>query len=161
MEINTKIDSSFDSLNVYHEEYSWIPNQNQIRPTEMIINFKKILMDKIYKEYNSTRDYILLNMFHNDGFRSGGKLVAKESLIKLNHFEVCRFRYQIDPKAFHYIMWYTCSKDELTDEEITKDIKNSISAFIKSDKFSFVWYENPKMTIEDIYHVQVFWVKDI
>ena len=58
-------------------------------------------------------------------------------------------------------MWYTCSKDELTDEEITKDIKNSISSFLKSDKFSFVWYENPKMTIEDIYHVQVFWVKDI
>ena len=58
-------------------------------------------------------------------------------------------------------MWYTCSKDELTDEEITKDIKNSISAFIKSDKFSFVWYENPKMTIEDIYHVQVFWIKHI
>ena len=161
MEINTKIDSSFDSLNAYHEIYPWIPNENQIRPTEMIITFKKILMDKIHKEYNSTRDYILLNMFNYDGFRSNGKIVAKESLIKLNHFEVCRFRYQIDPRAFHYIMWYNCSKDDLTDKEITRDIKNSISALLKSDKFSFVWYENPKMTIEDIYHVQVFWIKDI
>ena len=31
---------------------------------------------------------------------------------------------------------------------------------IKSDNYSFIWYENPKMTIEDIYHVQVFWIKN-
>ena len=160
MEINTKINSSFDSLNAYHEIYPWIPNQEQIRPTEMIIAFKNILMDKIKKEYNSTRDYILMNIFHNDGFRVNVKLVAKESIIKLNNFEVCRFRYQIDPSSFHYIMWYTCSKEELSDGEITKDINNSITSFLKSDNFSFVWYENPKMTINDIYHVQVFWIKN-
>ena len=161
MEINKKIDASLESLNAYNEIYPWIPNDKQIRPTDMIITFKKILMEKIKKEYNSSRDYILMNMFHTDGFRSNGKIISKEPLIKLNHFEVCRFRYQIDPKAFHYIMWYTCPKDELTDDEITKDIKNSISSYILSDNFSFIWYENPKMTIDDIYHVQVFWVKDI
>ena len=82
MEINTKINSSLDSLNAYHELYKWIPNEFQIRPTEMIITFKNILMDKINKEYNSTRDYILMNMFNTEGFRSNGKLVSKEQLRK-------------------------------------------------------------------------------
>ena len=160
MEINTKINSSLNSLNEYHELYPWIPNEFQIRPTEMIITFKNILMDKINKEYNSTRDYILMNMFNTEGFRSNGKLVSKEPIDKLNKFEVCRFRYQIDSSAFHYIMWYTCNPEFLTQEEITKDIKNSIYNIINSDNYSFVWYENPKMTIHDIYHVQVFWIKN-
>ena len=37
MEINTKIDASLASLNAYNEIYKWIPNQEQIRPTEIII----------------------------------------------------------------------------------------------------------------------------
>ena len=45
MEINTKINSSFDSLNEYNKVYPWIPNENQIRPTELIIKFKKILFE--------------------------------------------------------------------------------------------------------------------
>ena len=159
MEINKKIGSDLQTLNEYNKIYSWIPNEKQIRPTEMIISFKKILLDKMNKDYNSSRDYILMNMFKTEGFRTNGKIVAKEPLDKLNHFEVCRFRYQIDPKAFHYIMWYTCTKEELSEEEITKDIKNNIYAFIKTDNFSFIWYENPKMSIEDIYHVQVFWIR--
>ena len=56
-------------------------------------------------------------------------------------------------------MWYTCAKEELSEEEITRDIKNNIYAFIKTDEFSFIWYENPKMSIEDMYYVQVFWIK--
>ena len=159
MEINNRIKSDFETLNEYNQKYSWIPNENQIRPTEMIITFKNIMMEKIKKDYNSTRDYILINMFNCESFRNNGKILSKEPLEIFNHFEVCRFRYQIDPKAFHYIMWYTCSKEELNDKKITNDIKNSIYAFIKTEEFSFIWYENPKMTIEDIYHVQVFWIK--
>jgi len=159
MEINNKIESDFESLNAYNKEYSWIPNEYQIRPTEMLINMKKILMDKIKKDYFTTRDYILVNLFNNRVEKFNEKLKAKENNEKLNKFEVCKFRYQIDPKSFHYIMWYTCDKGSLTDEEINNDIKNSIYNLIKSDNFSFIWYENPKMTINDIYHVQVFWIR--
>jgi hypothetical protein len=159
MRINSKINSDFKTLNQYNKIYPWIPNETQIRPTEIIITLKKMLMDKISLEYNSTRDYILINVFHNDGFNTNGKLIAKNSIEKLNKFEVCRFRYELDPSTFHYIMWYTSIKKDLIDEEITRDIKNNIYSFLKKDDFSFVWYENPKMTIKDIYHVHVFWVK--
>ena len=63
MEINTKIHNSLESLNAYNKIYPWIPNENQIRPTDMILTFKNILMNKINREYNSTRDYILMNLF--------------------------------------------------------------------------------------------------
>ena len=66
----------------------------------------------------------------------------------------------VNDSTFHYIMWYTCDVESLSEEEITKDIKNNIYNIINSDDYSFVWYENPKMTIKDIYHVQVFWIKN-
>jgi hypothetical protein len=33
------------------------------------------------------------------------------------------------------------------------------SARCQQQRFRFVWYENPKMTVPDVYHVQVFWCK--
>ena len=117
MEINNQIDSDLQTLKKYNEIYPWIPNENQIRPTKMIITFKNMLMEKIKREYNSTRDYILMNMFQMESYRNNGKITAKEPLEIFNHFEVCRFRYQIDPTAFHYIMWYTCSKDKLNSKK--------------------------------------------
>jgi len=159
MEINTKINASLESLNAYNEIYPWIPNEYQIRPTDMIRFIKNNLMGNIFNEFHSTRDYILVTLLNMNAERIDKKIKVIENYDKLNKFEVCRFRYQIDSSAFHYIMWYNCSKDDLTDEEITKDINNGIYNIIKSDNYSFVWYENPKMTINDVFHVQVFWVK--
>ena len=159
MDIKINIDPSVHTLNKLNEMYPWIPNEDQIRPTKIMNMLKENLMNNIKNDYKSTRDYILINLFNTEKEIINDKLVAKEPLVKLNHFDVCRFRYQIEPNTFHYIMWYTCSKNELTDEEITKNVEESIYNVIKTDKFNFVWYENPKMTINDIYHVQVFWIK--
>ena len=40
----------------------------------MLINMKKILMDKIEKEYLSSCDYILIHLFNMDVERINGKL---------------------------------------------------------------------------------------
>lgn len=160
MEINTEINSSLDSLNKYNKIYPWIPNEHQIRPSELIVKFKKNLFDKILNEYKSSRDYILINLFNYKIKKENNKLIAIESRETFHKFEVCCFRYQIHPSAFHYIMWYTCPKEDLTIQKITNDIKSEIYNIIKSDNFKFVYYENPKMTISDIYHVQVFWIKE-
>lgn len=161
MELNMRIHPNYEVLNAYNELYSWIPNGNQIRPTGMNILMKERLIDKINKEYISTRDYILIEIFNykfNKNKENKYKVI-NDNNIKLYKFQVCLFKYGINPKTFHYQMWYTCDKSELIDKEINKDIYNSIYNIIKSDKFKFVWYENPKMSIEDIYHVQVFWIK--
>lgn len=57
----------------------------------------------------------------------------------------------------HFVMWYTYWPPEITEEEINQDIANAIVKRLGPCEYEFVWYENPKMTIPGIYHVQVFW----
>ena len=52
-------------------------------------------------------------------------------------------------------MWYTYN--DISDIEITSDILDSLKNILKHDNFEFVWYENPKMSVPEVYHVQVFW----
>lgn len=37
------------------------------------------------------------------------------------------------------------------------DIAEALQLRLGHGNFEFVWYLNPKMTIPDVYHVQVFW----
>jgi len=162
MELNFRIHPDIDVLNAYNKLYPWIPNGNQIRPTGMNILMKERMIDKINEEYNSMRDFILIDIFKyvfTKNKENKYQVITVDN-IKLNKFEVCRFKYDIHPDTRHYIMWYTCDND-LTDKDINKDIRNSIYNIVKSDKFKFVWYENPKMSIPEIYHIQVFWIKNL
>ncbi len=161
MELNFRIHPNSEVLNAYNKLYPWIPNENQIRPTGMNIFYKEKLMDEIKEKYNSTRDYILIDIFKYQFTKNKAKKyqVINDDNIKLHKFQVNLFKYDLHPKTFHYQMWYTCDKNELIDKEINKDIYNSIFNIVKCDKFKFVWYENPKMSIDDIYHIQVFWTK--
>ena len=84
---------------------------------------------------------------------------TKKSDVNTNKFQVNLFKYNLPPETFHYVMWYSIEKNKLSDEKITLDIKNAIYNIILTDDFHFVWYENPKPSIPDIYHVQVFWIK--
>jgi hypothetical protein len=53
---------------------------------------------------------------------------------------------------------YTYWPPEITEDDINNDIETAISLRVgKSADYDFIWYENPKMTIPGIYHVQVFW----
>ena len=159
MNINCKISPDLKVLNNYNILYNWIPNENQIRPSDMNIFIKNILKTKIDLEYNSTRDYILTNLFNFKYYLLDGKYKALEKDTKLHKFEVSRFKYKLNKKTFHYIMWYNCNKENLTDKEIDQDIRRGIYNLLKTDEYEYVWYENPKMTISDVYHLQVFFIK--
>lgn len=54
-------------------------------------------------------------------------------------------------------MWYNYFPPEITEDEINADIGAALEAETGADGYQFVWYENPKMTVPDVYHVQVFW----
>jgi hypothetical protein len=53
--------------------------------------------------------------------------------------------------------WYNYGPPNITDEEITGHISKAMKTRLKHERFEFVWYQNPKMTIPEIFHVQVFW----
>ena len=54
-------------------------------------------------------------------------------------------------------MWYTYVVSDHI--KINQDIYESLFALLGDKNFEFIWYENPKMTIPEIYHLQVFWRK--
>lgn len=59
-----------------------------------------------------------------------------------------------------------------SDEGISKDISAELNKLLNTRSkslnlfapppapvdFDFAWYENPKMSVPDFYHVQVFWI---
>ena len=134
MNINCKISGDINILNKYNKIYDWIPNDKQIRPSDMNIFMKDMLLNKIKLEYNSTRDYMLINLFDFNGYLVNGKYKSEEKNIKLHKFEVCRFKYKLNKNTFHYILWYNCNKEELSENEINKDIKKGIYNLFKKSK---------------------------
>jgi hypothetical protein len=51
--------------------------------------------------------------------------------------------------------------DIISDQIITinKIITKNLQNITGSDNFDFAWYKNPKPTIKEFFHVQVFWSK--
>ena len=68
-------------------------------------------------------------------------------------------KYNVNDSTFHYIMWYTCDKSDLIPKEINRDIHRSIYNILRTNNFKYVYYENPKMSVPDMYHIHVFFVK--
>lgn len=51
---------------------------------------------------------------------------------------------------------------QITDTIIGDHIQAEIEALVGPDMketFQFGWYENPKMTVPGVFHVQVFWAE--
>jgi len=106
------------------------------------------------------RDYILISIFNYKFYKNKDKKYQSiDNDIKLNKLEVCRFKYNVNDSTFHYIMWYTCHKNDLIPKEINRDIHRSIYNILGTDKFKYVYYENPKMSVPSIYHIHIFFVR--
>eukprot|EP00697_Spironema_sp_BW2_P000817 gnl/Spiro4/11098_TR5885_c0_g1_i1.p2 gnl/Spiro4/11098_TR5885_c0_g1~~gnl/Spiro4/11098_TR5885_c0_g1_i1.p2 ORF type:complete len:207 (-),score=48.24 gnl/Spiro4/11098_TR5885_c0_g1_i1:102-686(-) len=111
----------------------------------------------------------------------------RANLPRLRRFVNNLYPYVLPHGTVHSVMWYTYGPDGLSDEQISQDIAADLGAQLGGvplvaanavgtgappphahvasttnsthgvAPFEFVWYENPKMSIPDIYHVQVFW----
>ena len=163
-----QITSDIDILELLHEKIAWIPGKNNIRPK---IQQKKDKIDKINNEqmkYLSGKDYIFHTVFGCQTNVNANGLLFVHNKDNLNKeiFMENRFPYDLPPKTLHYIMWYSKFDTQNIDQEkINNDINNNIKEILKGEKnkqngYDFVWYKNPKMTVNDVFHVQVFWIKD-
>ena len=157
-----KVESDIDVLDKLHITYKFCPNSNMIRPR---IDQKEIKIEKIiqikYDWYN-IKDFIShvvfgLKYFENiecDG--SIKKYVKYIDEISKNHVFMEQF-FPYDVVGFHWIMWYPTRYQLKSDDDISEDIYNELIKIVKSENFNFCWYINPSMTINDFFHVQVFW----
>lgn len=160
--IRNEIPSNVTELNTLHTTYSWLPNDKQIRPTEVQQLKKFFLSNTINDEWRSVKDYIL-HTIYNKNYSVENKVNIVTDTSIANEWAFCEslFRYNIDSKANHYVLWnanYDYSKD--FDKVMINDL---ISRLLKEklghSDFDFAWYKNPKPTVPELYHLQVFWVE--
>eukprot|EP01083_Nonionella_stella_P053943 142542_1 len=155
-----KVTSDRDVLELLHQKHPWIPGAENIRPTVKLKEDKKSYIENIQYFYVSGMDYIFETVFECKAkMNADGKLyVENKEHIHKEVFGANKFPYQVHQDAQHYIMWYSYSNDSITDQKITDDIDTNIKNIVKHEAYDFIWYINPKMTIPDVFHVQVFWI---
>ena len=144
--LQCQISSNINDLNELNKQFNWIPNEYTIRPDSQTLEQKKFYCSEILQKYGSFNEYIFKDVFKSD---PNNKWV----------FIPAHFRYNIHCGANHFVLWNSERNLDFTyDEEIINNIikeeLNKITQF-----YDFVWYKNPKPTVMEYYHVQVFWIK--
>jgi hypothetical protein len=139
-------------------------------------------IERIGKQYASESDFLFEQIF---GIAlvpdADGKLHAARgcapALVKAGRvFKANLFPYDLPRGTRHWVMWYPVCFDldalgpmgadlncwllriKPSDEAISADIELELRTELEHERFDFVWYLNPKMTVPNIFHVQVFWV---
>ena len=146
-------------------EHDWIPWEETIRPTLEIIEKKEQFMKTIRYSYHDLENYLLIEIFNKPFVIQDGKKKAKADINMEYRFVENIFPYSIPDGTKHYVLWYNFKSDFLNDYLINTHINISIVKLLNNlsktsygnDDFEFVWYENPKKTINVFHHVQVFW----
>lgn len=152
-----KVCSDYGSLNELHKAHAWIPNEQQIRPKKSKLMMKQEKLAMIGFQWKSLRDYIknyvwgLERQLDENGIFS----VCGEPSGCV--FQQCEFHYDLDDGK-HFVLWFPDSVQKHENEEITTLLDTYIAnAFdIQPEDFDFAWYVNPKMTVPDFFHIQVF-----
>lgn len=170
--LRTRIDSDLETLDRLNKIYSWIPNSKSIRPSPQIIEKKKHLIQQIELNWMSPKDYIVHTIFgekyYVDREETGYKKFTRPEYFKLNRkwsFQPSMFPYNLESTETHHWVLWNYDKDfdyDYPEEEINEIIKRNLFYHTEiGTPFQFVWYKNPKPTIKEFYHIQVFWINGI
>jgi hypothetical protein len=156
-----KIDSDIDYLENLSQSYKWIPGKNNIRPSSKILDKKDKYLKDLKMFYESEEDYILSDFFNfKSSLNKEGKIYVQNENIEKKHLFINNmFPYDVDNDTNHYVLWYSYIDSEMNEEKINKDINSELISLLLNESYDFVWYKNPKSSFENIFHVQVFWIK--
>jgi len=157
-----KISSNIQDLNDLHKEFWWIPDENMVRPTPKILEDKQQFSNYILYNWMSFKDFILDKIFGCPVDIEDGHIYVINQVQKSEwNFSRSIFPYDLPNNVNHYVLWnskYEYYKD-FDDITINTIIKETLDTMVNSDEFDFAWYKNPKPSIPELFHVQVFWVK--
>lgn len=172
--LRTRIEPNLETLDILNQFYYWIPDSKSIRPKPQDLENKFLLSKQIESNWVGWKDYILHNIFgYKYDLNSDGKKFISSSnnnVLTCNNwiFSPSVFRYNIsNPETNHWILWnkeknfYYDYPDELINQIIEEKITKHLGDNASCSSFEFVWYKNPKPTILEFYHVQVFWISNL
>jgi hypothetical protein len=137
--LQTQISSNPDDLDELFKSHPWLPNSKTCRPNEIT------QIEKIELINTSSLDDIVSLIFED-----------KKGWV----FKPTRFRYNLPSETSHWVLWnsYYTMEWNADPNEITEVIFTLLYEHLGNDKFDFAWYINPKPTVKQFYHVQVFWI---
>lgn len=126
---------------------------------------KEVIAAEIAKDWNSQREYIKYAVFGYEAVTIFDKKYAKRpaNLIEGGPwvFKPATFPYACPPGTEHYILWnmHYDFYYPMEDTVLTTIITQKLMRF--AHHFNFVYYTNPKPSILDFFHVQVFWTRNV
>ena len=144
-------------------------------------------IEKEVNGINYERLLVSMNSEENSSHRVVNKIIAssrsledREKLLSTLPpvFQPCTFPYQVENGGQHYTLWFSSLLQEVNELEINKLIEENIKQLIAfreqnidstsnesssgikniETEFDYAWYINPKMTVPEFFHVQVFFV---
>lgn len=160
-----QVSSDLDSLDELHKKHRWIPDRERIRPTFQTLARKYDLMDSLELEWESLDDFILASVFKKDYVSMDGKkqVLFKHEIMSMNcNFGECEFMFQRHPilqksmfpynleDGYHYVLWF------LGRESVPLFIVQQVLNSMIPEHIQFAWYVNPKPSVDNFFHVQVF-----
>lgn len=157
-----QISSNIDELNKLHATHAWLPNEDMIRPNNDDLFIKRNVMREIRDDWIDVYHYILHTVFNLEYARiAKKKFVPDLSNAPEWIFQESLFRYNLPQETNHYVLWFSKCKYEdgktIIDSE-TIDAIVSSELRSKATKFNYAWYINPKPSVTEFFHVQVFWI---
>ena len=168
--IRNKISSDLKILDQLNQKYPWIPSSEQIRPSPIDLIHKNNRLNMIRNEWKSMEDYIRFKIFGQKALiNENNQKEIKTSAVGFDLdvgkkwvFAESEFKYNIISESNHWVLWsseHTQDDQTISDLEINDRLKEEISLIVGSDEFDYAWYQNPKPTIREFFHVQVFWLR--
>lgn len=156
-----RIDAKKENLQILHEQFPWIPGQESIRPNPHQLEAKHASQREIDTLFESYLDFVLIEIFGFPVVAGGHRRKAdcsNHAALPLTVFKPNKFPYAVPEGTNHYI-WWTRESMFQTPQRVTRCIEAALQDLQPNAVHNIVWYENPKMTIPEVYHVQVFWSK--
>jgi len=156
-----RISPAIEDLNRLSETYDWIPNEHTIRPSAEDLAEKRRVMALIEASYRTIQDFanevgIIYDCSAAEDF-------VRTSIFNNTNepwvFKPSNFRYNLPAHSNHYVLWNTSCpiSADFDDALINEQIDISLKNIVGHNRFMFAWYKNPKPTIMEFWHVQVFW----
>eukprot|EP00759_Apiculatamorpha_spiralis_P050850 PhF_6_TR4934/c0_g1_i1/m.6996 len=144
------ISNNVDDLERLHEVHPWIPGRDQVRPSPEVRAQKEKDMAETGGVYDVNQWSVLLF----DGMKwAQAQRFHDDVNPTVYAFIPNKYPYCVNPGTNHYVLWFPTPQRSpaLTDESINRILVQCVQ---KIGGLDFVWYQNPKMTVQSIWHVQ-------
>jgi hypothetical protein len=160
-----KIGSDYDSLNALHANYKFVPDQDGVRPSPEAKLEKAAKLEELLRTWKEFVDFIYHTVFGLPFIKlADGKLTVPNRHRDRLDKKTSVFQQQLFPylikEGHHFVMWYAAREQTKGDDQISAEIDAELQKITYSqDAFQFGCYINPKMTVPEFFHVQVFWLE--